>query len=114
MPYDLKETICNFVDLNKKQMNVHKFHPSMKANISKTLIWADMPWTITIREKGTYTILVQTTEHEKNASMCVEVEEKKLKLYNLKLSLAARPNGWMNKKLTANRKKIWLNFSFTK
>ena len=67
---DLKEKICNFVDFNEKQINVHNFYPSMIANMDKTSIWADMPSTTTIEQRGTRTTPIHATGHEKTASLC--------------------------------------------
>ena len=73
VPCDLKEKICNFVDFNKKQINVHNFHPSIIADMDETPIWADMPSTFTIEQRGTSTVPIRTTGHVKNAplSACV-------------------------------------------
>ena len=82
--YDLKEKICDFVDFNKKQINVHNFHPLMIANMDDTPIWADMPGTTTIEQRGTCTVPIKTTGHEKNCltvCLCVKANVTKLKPY---------------------------------
>ena len=54
-------------------MNVHKFHTSMTANVDETPIWVHMPSTSTIEQRGTRTVPIRTTRHQKTASLCAYV-----------------------------------------
>ena len=45
VPGNLRETFCDFVDLNKKQINIHKL------NMDEMPIWADMSNTSTIQSR---------------------------------------------------------------
>ena len=101
----------------------------MVANVDEKPIWADMPSTATIEERGPAPSLLEQQGMKKRASLCVEADGTKLKLYivipakKVKKKLEAIPavvvaaghNGWMNEELTADWiEKIWTNFSFTK
>ena len=119
MRCDLKEKICNLVDFNKKQIYVHNFHPSMMANMDEMPIWADMPSTTAIELRGSHTVPIRTTGHEKNrltVCLCVKADGTKLKRYVViparkvkkelcaipGVAVVASPSGWMNEKLTAD------------
>ena len=93
--------------------------------MDETPIWADMPSTTTIEERGTCTVPIRSTGHEKMC-LCVKADKTKLKSYvviptkKVKKELeaipgivvAASPNSWMNEELTVDWiKKIWTNFS---
>ena len=75
MACDLKENICNFVDFNKNQLNVHKFHPLMIANMNEMPIWADMPNTTIVEQREVCIVPgIQTTGHRKSLTvyLCVK------------------------------------------
>ncbi|CAK8671192.1 unnamed protein product [Clavelina lepadiformis] len=131
-PHDLEDKLYSFVEFNKKQRDLHKFQPSMIANMDETPIWADMPSATTINRRGVQAVPIRTTGHEKNRlTVCLAVKAdgtkmtpyvviptKKVKKELADISgviVAATPNGWMNGNLTADWvEKVWTNFSFAK
>ena len=75
MPHDLEDKLYSFVDINKKQRDLHKFEPSMITNMDETSIWADMPSATTIDRRGIQAVPIQTTGHEKNRlTVCLAVK----------------------------------------
>ena len=66
MPKDLSFKLHKFVEFNKQQSDIHRFQPSMNANMDETPIWADMPSDTTIDQTSVHSVPIRTTGHEKN------------------------------------------------
>ena len=99
--------------------------------MDETPIWADMPSTTTVDQRGVHTVPIRTNGHEKTQLLCVAVKAdgtkiipyvvipaKKVKKELEPVSgviVAASPNGWINDNLTSDWiKRVWTNYFFSK
>ena len=78
LPTQLSQKRIDFILYNKRHRESYQFGSSIIVNMDETLMWADMPSSTTITEKGSKTVPINSTGHEK---------------YRLTVCLAARADG---------------------
>jgi transposase-like protein len=132
LPKDLVPKVVSFIQFCKKQFDSFAFIPSAVVNMDETPIWADMPSTTTVEQKGASTIPIRTTGHEKKritVALAIKSDGTKLKPYVVipgkkvpqelrKISdvvVACSPNAWMNEELTIDwLNRVWGSLAFSK
>ena len=65
LPSDLTEKVISFISQCKTCMKLNNIAPCFIGNMDETAIWYDMPGATTIAVKGTNSVPLLTTGHEK-------------------------------------------------
>lgn len=132
LPPELTAKVTKFVQFCSKQRNVHKLAPGCIGNMDETAIWADMPGDNSVASKGSKSVPVLTTGHEKNrVTVCLGALADGRKLEPLMVFkgkrmpteikdvrgvvIAMTSNGWMQASTTLSWiEKCWGKMAFSK
>ena len=132
LPPQLSQKVSSFVQFCLKMRMKYKLEAGAIGNMDETAIWADMPGGRTVENKGTKTVPVLTTGHEKvRITVCLAAMASGRKLPPLivfkgkrmpdelkKVSgavIGMSENGWMQSDMTQLWiKQCWGTFSFAR
>ena len=69
LPADLEDKVSSFHSYVLKQRKLHDFELSQIGNMDETPLWFDLPGNKTVDMKGSKTVQVRTTGHEKTIAI---------------------------------------------